>query len=181
MVTRICLHYTLFRDRTGPNVAQNPKGTNVSVFCGADIAYLPTPKLALGPLDSRPEGSRTNFERERGKGRGRGIRAPYTILKNTVVSVQQRTTMQPISDQLSSVPSLTVAWVGVPCAWAVRWQTRVTFWTKRAKTCKYIHTYMAEFSIKLFELCRRARISNGFYPFDAFSNAFCTIFRDVSI
>ena len=86
MVTTICLHYTLFRDRTFPNVAQNPKGTNVSVFCGADIAHLPTPKFALGPLDSRPEGNRTNFERERererGRGRGRGIAAPYTILES---------------------------------------------------------------------------------------------------
>ena len=40
MVIRICLHYILFRDRTGPNVAQNPKGTNVGVNCGANIAYI---------------------------------------------------------------------------------------------------------------------------------------------
>ena len=43
-----------------------------NVFCGADIAHLPTPKFALGPLGSRPEGSRTNYERERERERERG-------------------------------------------------------------------------------------------------------------
>ena len=32
---------------------------------------------------------------------------------------------------------------------------------------------------KLFELCRRAHISRGFYQVDMFLGAFCTIFRAV--
>ena len=63
MVITICLPYTVFRDRNGPNVA--PNGTNVGVYCGAKIAHLPTQKFALGSLDSRQEGSRTTFWTER--------------------------------------------------------------------------------------------------------------------
>ena len=32
-----------------PNVAQNPKGTNVGVNGGANVAHLPTPKFARPP------------------------------------------------------------------------------------------------------------------------------------
>ena len=41
MVIRICLHYILFRDRTGPNVAQSPGGHLSVDFVGQTLLHIP--------------------------------------------------------------------------------------------------------------------------------------------
>ena len=45
-------------------VSLKARRASVGNFCKAYIAHLPTSKFALGPLDTRPERSRTNCKKE---------------------------------------------------------------------------------------------------------------------